>query len=366
MKSRNIATRGTVMLALVGCLLGPGALQAQTMDQYYAVPPFVSDQVAPNILLILDNSGSMAERSCDLSWCGTPVPATIVRTFIATNTYSGYFDTLTCYTYDAINTRFEFAAIKPTIAAVCTGTQWDGNFLNWATFRRFDALKKSMTGGDCVVARNSDGTCPPSGAPAKITIVAQRVFDSTSRGQDTTNCDPDQTIAPNFNRNRTTVCTVGIPSAGANGYVGRVPTSATPGTPANLWIHLRGGTSGMGGSFCVDNDHYAPIDTETLCTGNQWIDSNNNDTVNGGETNTDSDAFAETQYQIRLVTTTEPTGVVQQIGAQARFGLFEFKPTGDGARVLVGLGARQSIAFSGSAVKTFNTNTAAMVDAVQD
>ena len=51
MKSRNIATRGTVMLALVSCLVGPGALQAQAMDQYNAVPPFVSDQVAPNIVL---------------------------------------------------------------------------------------------------------------------------------------------------------------------------------------------------------------------------------------------------------------------------------------------------------------------------
>ena len=65
MKSRNIATRGTVMLALVGCLVGPGALQAQTMDQYYAVPPFVSDQVAPNIILLLDNSGSMSDLACD-------------------------------------------------------------------------------------------------------------------------------------------------------------------------------------------------------------------------------------------------------------------------------------------------------------
>ena len=372
MKCRNFAVRGVVMGIIVGALLGSGTAMAQTMDQYYSVPPFVSDQVAPNILLILDNSGSMSGRSCDPTWCGTPIPATIVRTFVATNTYSGYFDPLRCYTYDAINTRFEDAAAKqapipgnPPVSGFCPagGTTWDGNFLNWATFRRFDALKKSMTGGDCVVTRNADGTCPPSGTPAKITIAAQRVFDYTGRGQDTSNCDRDQ-APPNGNRNRTTVCLVGIPSGGANGYTDRVPTSATPGTPPNLWIHLRGGTSGMGGSFCVDNDHYPPTDTATSCTGNQWIDSNNNDVVNSGETNTDSDAFTETQYQIRLVSTTEPTGVVQQIGAQARFGLFEFKGTGDGARMLVGIGSRQSIDFNGSFVETFTTNTAAMVDAV--
>ena len=39
--------------------------QAQTMDQYFAVPPFVSDQVAPNIILVLDNSGSMSGLGCD-------------------------------------------------------------------------------------------------------------------------------------------------------------------------------------------------------------------------------------------------------------------------------------------------------------
>src|SRR4249920_1924856 len=114
MKSRNIATRGTVMLALVGCLLvgcfvGPSALQAQTMDQYYAVPPFVSDQVAPNILLILDNSGSMSGLACDQSNpadgdCSDATDWNFNNTF----SFSGYFDPLLCYTYDAgADARFE-------------------------------------------------------------------------------------------------------------------------------------------------------------------------------------------------------------------------------------------------------------------
>ena len=93
MKSRRIATRGAVMLALAGCLLGPSALQAQTMDQYYAVPPFVNDQVAPNIVLLLDNSGSMSDRACDPTSCGTPDPmlpsVPVTENFVATSSYSG-------------------------------------------------------------------------------------------------------------------------------------------------------------------------------------------------------------------------------------------------------------------------------------
>ncbi len=67
---------------------------------------------------------------------------------------------------------------------------------------------------------------------------------------------------------------------------------------------------------------------------------------------------------MRVGYTTEPTGVIQQIGSKARFGLMEFKSTSEGARMLVGAGLRQTIDWSGTGVETFNTNTAAMVDAV--
>ncbi|MBI3356134.1 MAG: hypothetical protein HY038_05085 [Nitrospirae bacterium] len=326
MNSRNVALRGTAMLALVGCLVGSGAAQAQTMDQYYAVPPFVSDQVAPNIMLLLDNSGSMADRSCDPTWCGVHSDGSLTpvnQNFVATSTYSGFFDVLTCYTYDSVNTRFDAAATKASLSAGCPATtQWDGNLLNWATFRRFDALKKAMSGGDCAVTRNPDGTCPPTGTLPKITIRAQEVFDVSSRGHNV----------------------MTVPSGVGNGYQNRIPTAATSGTPNPIYIQLRGGVNGMGGTFCIDNDNAAPADTASTCT--------------------DGDGFAETQYKLHLSSAVEPTGVVQQIGAQARFGLFEFKPAGDGARMLVGIGARQSIDFNGATVETFNTNAAAILDAI--
>jgi|UPI000781F9A5 type IV pilus assembly protein PilY1 len=334
MNSRNIACRGAAALTLLIGLLGTQPLEAQTMDQYYSVPPFVAEQVAPNIILLLDNSGSMADRACDPTWCGvlagggtTPVN----QNFVATTTYGGFFDSLACYVYDATNSRFEYAAAKASVSATCpTNTQWDGNLLNWATFLRIDALKKAMSGGDCVVTRAADGTCPPSGSPAKITIKAQQRFDSTTRGH----------------------AVMTIPSGSGNGYQNRIPTAATPGNPNPIYIQYRGGTSGMGGSFCIDNDNTAPGSTATTCT--------------------DGDGFAESQYWLRIVRDTEPTGIIQQVGAQARFGLFEFKPGAsngsavDGSRMLVGVGARQTIAFSTSTVRTFSTNMAAMLDAVEE
>jgi type IV pilus assembly protein PilY1 len=311
MKSRNIATRGTVMLALVGCLVGPGALQAQTMDQYYAVPPFVSDQVAPNIVLLLDNSGSMSGLACDLS---NPADGDCSdagdRPFTNAFSFSGYFDPLRCYTYDnGADARFEPATVKVALATPCLATEWDGNFLNFATFRRFDALKKSMIGGDCFVARAADGTCPTNGTPALRTVRAQ------ATGVNIELVDTQS-------------------AAGPTSYIGRIPVADTPGTPGTIWIGV------ADGYFCVDNDN--------------------------SFSNNCGDGYSQRKYELKIGYSTEPTGVIQQIGVQARFGLFEFKPAGDGARMLVGVGSRQSVNFSDMDIETFNTNTAAMVDAVQE
>ncbi|WHZ16733.1 MAG: Type IV fimbrial biogenesis protein PilY1 [Nitrospira sp.] len=328
MNSRAIVAITTIALGSIGVLAGTEDAKAAVSNaDYSAVPPFVSSVTTPNILLLLDNSGSMADPACDPSNCGVHSDGSttpVVQTYVSTTKYTGFFDSLKCYTYDATagNTRFSESSIKASIAASCSSTEWDGNLLNWSTFRRFDALKKAMSGGDCVVTRAADGTCPATGTPALKTVKAQSTFDTSSRGH----------------------VTFTIPSGTGNGYSGRIPTSATPGIPSNIRVHLRGGVNGMGGSFCIDDDSTAPGDTATSCS--------------------DSDGFTETQYQLRLAVNTEPTGVIQQIGSKARFGLFEFKGAGDGGRVLVGLGARQSIDWSGSTVETFNTNTAAMLDAL--
>ena len=100
----------------------------------------------------------------------------------------------------------------------------------------------------------------------------------------------------------------------------------------------------MGGSFCIDDDSTAPA-TRLLPAATVM-------------------ALRKRNISFVLTVSSEPTGVIQQIGSKARFGLFEFKGAGDGGRVLVGLGARRSIDWGGSTVETFNNNTAAMLDAL--
>src|SRR5437879_1664519 len=58
---------------------------------------------------------------------GTPAGAP----FVETVTFNGQFDSLSCYTYDTTNVRFDVSSTKATINSPCgAATEWDGNYLN--------------------------------------------------------------------------------------------------------------------------------------------------------------------------------------------------------------------------------------------
>ncbi len=294
------------------CGSGDAAAVVSNAD-YTAAPPFVSNATTPNIIILMDNSGSMSNRACESTSCGTLADGSTSTTTTWTNTtrYSGYFDSLQCYSYNTTDKRFESGTGKAVLDTACPDTQWDGNFLNWSTLRRFDAVKRAMIGGDCATTRAADGSCPTSGTPALKTVRAQ------SQGVNTERADVS------YNG-----------GVGANTYVGRIPLADRGSNPVTISIGV------SSAYFCVDND--------------TTFDSNC------------GDAYSVRKYELKVGYTTEATGVIQQIGSKARFGLMEFKSSSEGARMLVGAGSRQSIDWSGNGIETFTTNTAAMVDAVQE
>jgi type IV pilus assembly protein PilY1 len=334
-----------LLLSMVGVILSISPSHgANTNADYAGVSPFVASTVTPNILIMLDNSGSMGYRTvCDetpnpsvpytacptapeLYPAGTPAGAP----FIETVTFSGLFDALACYTYDQANSRFVQNSTKATITTGCASTAWDGNFLNWATFRRHDALKKALIGAQCVGTRLADSTCPPTGSPALLTIKGEDGVLGT--------CCANASTAP-------------IPKgAGANNANGRVPT-AIQGlvSSASLVIHLRGFGTLPGGGFCVGRSNVAPPATNATNCG---ITSSPTTPANG-------------EFLIHMTVSTEPTGVIQQLGGNARFGLLEFRVSGDGGKVLVPIGSNQATPYDVTTVTTYNSNKAAMVAGIE-
>lgn len=64
--------------------------------------------------------------------------------------YFGYFDSYKCYNWDSANTRFTPASVTGTKKCV---SSWSGNFLNYVTTSRMDAMRRVLYGG----YRNTEG-----------------------------------------------------------------------------------------------------------------------------------------------------------------------------------------------------------------
>ena len=65
-------------------------------------------------------------------------------------TYYGYFDSKKCYTYDSGDKRFNasrMSLFKDTTKTCGGANEWSGDWLNWATMSRIDALRKVLYGG---------------------------------------------------------------------------------------------------------------------------------------------------------------------------------------------------------------------------
>jgi len=67
--------------------------------------------------------------------------------------YFGYFDSRRCYTYDDSNELFEVSSkVADSNTKTCAGSsEWSGDFLNYLTTSRMDALRKTLYGGKRVV-----------------------------------------------------------------------------------------------------------------------------------------------------------------------------------------------------------------------
>ncbi|MCZ6756119.1 MAG: hypothetical protein O7E49_12480 [Gemmatimonadetes bacterium] len=303
---------------MTAVLFQPIEVNAQSMVDYTALPFSVPEVAAPNVLLLLDASGTIKKRAAMETNGGT---------WTETATYFGIFDSMKCYTYDSADSRFEASgAAKAAIDSACALNDWDGNFLNWISFRRYDAITVAMIGGVCIGGRNADGTCIPNGSPAKQTIAVQKIWNDSGNGH---------------------VSTASVATGvGVGNLNGRVPTSVqSPLQASSLVFHLRGGTSGMQGSFCTDDDGTEPAATATTCA--------------------DSGAYPEKQFFMHVAVDSEPTGVVQEVGTKARFGLMLYSAQAHGF-MAVPVGTRQTRDYLGTTVETFESNTAAMIDAVEE
>lgn len=140
------------------------------MEDYCLVPPYVVQNISPNVMIVLDNSGSMfnfaysdgftTTTTADDNPCyssGSPCTEFSTPGAYPAYQYYGYFNP--DYWYDYQSNRFIPTA--PKTGSGLTGeraklsSEWDGNFLNWLTMRRIDIIRKVMTGGKTTTGEGS-------------------------------------------------------------------------------------------------------------------------------------------------------------------------------------------------------------------
>jgi type IV pilus assembly protein PilY1 len=155
---------------------------AQAVD-FYSTPSFLTSQVPPIVMLVMgknhklyyeaynDASDLNEDGTLDVGYKGESEPFVDANgndqwdfgeTFTDVNgdgkwtagiDYYGYFDSYKCYNYSSADNRFEPAAApvsgtKPS--KKCEGVNtiyWSGDFLNYLTMSRMDALRKVLYGG---------------------------------------------------------------------------------------------------------------------------------------------------------------------------------------------------------------------------
>jgi type IV pilus assembly protein PilY1 len=139
--------------AVLVSLALPSAPQA-AMNDYCVVPPYVVQNVPPNVMIVVDTSGSMysfayfdgfnTTATSDDHDCtsGDPCSGFTAPGSYPAYKYYGYFDADQWYTY--ASSKFSAAGAK---SGTRPSLSWDGNWLNWLFMRRVDIVRKVLTGG---------------------------------------------------------------------------------------------------------------------------------------------------------------------------------------------------------------------------
>ncbi|WP_298037694.1 putative Ig domain-containing protein [uncultured Desulfuromonas sp.] len=128
----------TLLLTLF--FAAPGVLHA-AMDSYCSAPPYVTRTVAPNIMILMDNSNDMMDSAYP-------------EDYDSSKDYIGYFHPTGCYSYSS--NKFEEllnTSGSPSRSYLATETcpaaaPFRGKLMNWATMSRFDVLQKVLIGGN--------------------------------------------------------------------------------------------------------------------------------------------------------------------------------------------------------------------------
>ena len=153
----------------VGLLLQPLTGAAQLLN-LVKTPLFVSPPIPPLVMLDISKDQQLYKKAYN-DYTDLDGDGILETTYKHSIDYYGYFDTFKCYSYGtstlASGVGDRFIPATATSTKYCDGTKWSGNFLNWVSMSRMDAVRKLLFGG----ARTSGGDLATASGYGSVTIL---------------------------------------------------------------------------------------------------------------------------------------------------------------------------------------------------
>ncbi|MCA1785269.1 MAG: hypothetical protein LC657_04710, partial [Desulfobacteraceae bacterium] len=155
----------SILMTAAFVLLGAMPCMASGKD-YASLPPFISASTKPNVVFVMDFSGSMQSSAYyGTSWHGyfsSKVSnygndGEVFTNYDSATTYYGYFDSDKYYAYDSTNEWWEEDA-DTSYSNRQTGNEnsLSGNLLNFLVTTRVDAVMKNLIGGKATCPSGQD------------------------------------------------------------------------------------------------------------------------------------------------------------------------------------------------------------------
>ncbi len=133
------------MSFIVMLCLSPFLFQVETKADINLArsPLYISGEVPPLVMLNVSKDHQLFYKAYN-DFSDLDADSIIDTTYKHSISYYGYFDPNKCYSYNSGGGYF----VPETISAnkYCNG-QWSGNFLNWVSMSRMDAVRKLLFGG---------------------------------------------------------------------------------------------------------------------------------------------------------------------------------------------------------------------------
>ena len=134
------AVGGIAGLVLLALTIFPNMAQSAGFD-ISSEPLFLMQPVEPLVMLSMSTDQQLYFTAYP-DYADLDKDGQADRGYVHANDYYGYFDSYKCYDYSS----GKFTPASVAMTKYCSGN-WSGNFLNWVSMARIDAVRKILYGG---------------------------------------------------------------------------------------------------------------------------------------------------------------------------------------------------------------------------